>query len=129
LLEKHGWILGGEGSGHLLVLDKQSTGDGLVNALQVLQACIRNGLQPADMLQGIELFPQTLINLKIPSGFNWQQSAELQKTRQEVEAMLKGQGRVLIRPSGTEPLLRIMVEAADAGLAHACAQKLVDSLQ
>ncbi len=128
-LEKHRWILGGEGSGHLLVLDKHSTGDGLISALQVLQACVRNDQSMADLLRGVQLFPQTLINVRLPAGLDWKNHAALANTTRSVEAELGKQGRVLIRPSGTEPLLRVMVEARDADVARQSAQRIADTLQ
>ena len=128
-LEKNGWLLGGEGSGHLLALDKHSTGDGLVSALQVLQACVRSGQTLAQLLSEVTLFPQTLLNVRLRAGQDWKSSQTLANTTRAVEAELGNSGRVLIRPSGTEPLLRIMVEARDADLAQACAQRLVDAVQ
>ncbi len=119
------WLLGGEGSGHLLVLDQHTTGDGLVSALQVLQACVRSGQSLSEMLAGLTLFPQTLLNVRFAPGTDWKNNPRLQATQREVEAELGDNGRVLIRPSGTEPLLRVMVEARDAALALACAQRLV----
>jgi phosphoglucosamine mutase len=127
-LEKHRWILGGEGSGHLLALDKHTTGDGLISALQVLQACVRSGKTMADLLQGVELFPQTLINVRLAPGLDWKTHAPLAEATRAVEAELGNQGRVLIRPSGTEPLLRVMVEARDAEQCRACAQRIADTL-
>jgi phosphoglucosamine mutase len=128
-LEKNGWLLGGEGSGHLLALDKHSTGDGLVSALQVLQACVRSGQRLSTLLEGVSLFPQTLINLRLQAGHNWKTSAALKAATQAVEAELGTTGRILIRASGTEPLLRVMVEARDAVQAKACAERLVAAAQ
>ena len=128
-LGRRGWLLGGESSGHLLVLDKHSTGDGLVSALQVLQACVRRGLRPADLLQEVVLYPQTLINVRLSPGQQWKQHVPLQQAIQAVETELGARGRVLIRASGTEPLVRVMVEADDAGLAQACAQRLADQVR
>ena len=128
-LEKNGWLLGGEGSGHLLALDKHSTGDGLVSALQVLQACVRSGQPLSQLLSDVKLFPQTLINLRLQAGHNWQASAALKAATQSVEAELGTTGRILIRASGTEPLLRVMVEARDAVQAKACAERLVAAAQ
>jgi len=105
-LEKHNWLLGGEGSGHLLALDKHSTGDGLISALQVLQACVRSGKKLSKLLEGVSLFPQTLINLRLQPGHDWQSSAALKAVTRSVEAELGNTGRILIRASGTEPLLR-----------------------
>jgi phosphoglucosamine mutase len=128
-LEKQGWILGGEGSGHLLALDKHTTGDGLVSALQILQACVRSAKSMAQLLSGVELFPQTLINVRLVSGQDWKSNAALHSTTAAVEAELGDTGRVLIRASGTEPLLRVMVEARDAAQAQQCAQRIADTLK
>ncbi|MFN3377462.1 MAG: phosphoglucosamine mutase [Burkholderiaceae bacterium] len=126
-LVRHGWVLGGEGSGHLLVLDRQTTGDGLVSALQVLQACVRNGQTLAQLLDGLTLFPQVLLNVRLVPGQDWKANTVLAETTRAVEQELAGQGRVLIRASGTEPLLRVMVEARDAAQANRCAQRLADA--
>jgi phosphoglucosamine mutase len=128
-LGKQGWILGGEGSGHLLALDKHTTGDGLVSALQVLQACVRSGRSMAQLLGGVELFPQTLINVRLAVGQDWKANTALHRTVKAVEAELGGSGRVLIRASGTEPLLRVMVEARDASQAQQAAQRIADTLK
>jgi phosphoglucosamine mutase len=128
-LEKQGWILGGEGSGHLLALDKHTTGDGLVSALQILQACVRSGKSMSQLLDGVTLFPQTLINVRLAPGQNWKDNAALHATTAAVEAELRDTGRVLIRASGTEPLLRVMVEARDAHQAQQAAQRIADTLK
>ena len=128
-LEKNGWLLGGEGSGHLLALDKHTTGDGLVSALQVLQACVRSCQPLSQLLSDVTLFPQTLINLRLQPGHDWQSSAALKAMTRSVEAELGNTGRILIRASGTEPLLRVMVEAQDAVQAKACAERLVAAAQ
>lgn len=128
-LEKNGWLLGGEGSGHLLALDKHTTGDGLISALQVLQACVRSGKSLADLLAEVTLFPQTLINVRLRPGQDWKSSAALQAASKSVEAELGQTGRILIRASGTEPLLRIMVEAQDPAQAKSCAERLVSAVQ
>lgn len=125
-LEEHGWILGGEGSGHLLALDRHSTGDGLISALSVLAACVRAGQPLSELLADMTLFPQVLINVRIAPGYDWQRNSQAQQTLRAVEAELGESGRVLVRASGTEPLLRVMVEASDAALARACAQRLAD---
>lgn len=120
-----GWQLGGEGSGHLIALDRHTTGDGIVSALQVLQAVVRSGKPLSQWLDGIELFPQRLINVRLTPEFEqWQTSAALAAAREAVEAELLGRGRILIRPSGTEPLLRIMVEAQDKALADRSCERL-----
>ena len=127
-LHRRGWILGGEGSGHLLMLDRHSTGDGLMSALQVLRACAASGRTVAEQLAGVQLFPQTLINVRLQPGQDWQQNARLQDETRAVEAELAGTGRVLIRASGTEPLVRVMVEAQDAAQAQACAERLAATI-
>ena len=127
-LHRRGWILGGEGSGHLLMLERHSTGDGLVSALQVLRACAASGRTVAEQLAGVQLFPQTLINVRLQPGQDWQQNARLQDETRAVEAELAGTGRVLIRASGTEPLVRVMVEAQDAAQAQACAERLAATI-
>jgi phosphoglucosamine mutase len=128
-LEKRGWLLGGEGSGHLLALDKHTTGDGLISALQVLQACVRSGKTIAQLLGDVVLFPQTLINVRLKPGQDWKTSESLAAVSKTVEAELAGTGRLLIRASGTEPLLRVMVEARDAGQARACAERVADTVR
>jgi phosphoglucosamine mutase len=128
-LEKRGWLLGGEGSGHLLALDKHTTGDGLISALQVLKACVRSGRSIAQLLEGVELFPQTLLNVRLQAGQDWKKSESLAAETRRVEAELDGHGRVLIRPSGTEPVLRIMVEARDPSQARSAAERLAEAVK
>jgi phosphoglucosamine mutase len=123
-LAENGWTIGGEGSGHILVLDKHSTGDGVIAALQVLQAVVRSGQSLAQLLGGLTLFPQTMINVRVQPGTDWKQNQALQDGIASAEARLQGRGRVLIRASGTEPLLRVMVEADDAALAEGLAKEL-----
>ena len=127
-LEKRGWLLGGEGSGHLLALDKHTTGDGLISALQVLQACVRSGKTLADLLADVTLFPQTLINVRLKPGQDYKSNELLKTETTAIEAELGQTGRVLIRASGTEPLLRLMVEARDAQQALSCAQRLAKAV-
>ncbi len=128
-LEKRSWLLGGEGSGHLLALDKHTTGDGLISALQVLQACVRSGKTIAQLLGDVILFPQTLLNVRISPGLDWQSNAKLKAETLAVESELGDAGRVLIRASGTEPLLRVMVEARDAKQALACAERIAATIK
>ncbi len=126
-LARHHWVLGGEGSGHLLALDRHTTGDGLVSALQVLQACVRSGRTLAQLLADITLYPQVLLNVRLEPGQDWKANRLLAETTQAVERQLGSSGRVLIRASGTEPLLRVMVEAREAQVASSCAQRLADA--
>jgi phosphoglucosamine mutase len=128
-LERHGWTLGGEGSGHLLVLDRHTTGDGLVSALQVLHACVDSGKTMAQLLADVTLFPQTLINVRLQPGQDWKANTRLAEEIKAVEAELGDGGRVLIRASGTEPLLRVMVEARDAEQAQNSAERLVAAVK
>jgi len=128
-LSARGWLLGGEGSGHLLALDKHTTGDGIVSALQVLQAISRSGKSLAQLVEAVTLFPQVLVNVKLKPGQDWKRAPKLAETQAAVERELAGHGRLLIRPSGTEPLVRVMVEARDAAQAKACAERLADTLR
>ncbi|MDE2565282.1 MAG: phosphoglucosamine mutase [Burkholderiales bacterium] len=123
-LAARGWPLGGEGSGHLLALDRHTTGDGIVSALQILQAVRRGGGSLAGLLEGVALYPQTLINVRLPEGSDWMRNGALADARAAAERELSGQGRVLIRASGTEPVLRVMVEARDGGLGRRVAERL-----
>lgn len=123
-----GWKLGGEGSGHLIALDRHTTGDGIVSALAILQAVVRSARSVSSWLQGVELYPQRLINVRLQPGMDWQNHQPLVQARSEVESRLADKGRVLIRASGTEPLVRVMVEASDKALADACAEQLAATL-
>jgi phosphoglucosamine mutase len=111
-LREHGWELGAEGSGHILSLDRHSTGDGIVSALLVLAAMQRSGRSLEQLLEGVSLFPQKLINVRMQPGADWKGSEAIRRVITEAEGALDGSGRVLIRASGTEPVLRVMVEAA-----------------
>ena len=123
-LVARGWQLGGEGSGHLLVLDKHTTGDGIVSALQILQAVRRSGRPLADLLDDVALFPQTVLNVRLADGSDWKKNTALAAEQERVNRELGGDGRLLIRASGTEPVLRVMVEARDAARARRCAEQL-----
>lgn len=127
-LRERGWLVGGEGSGHMLCLDKHTTGDGIVSALQILSALKRSGLSLAQLTQDIEMFPQTLINVKVAPGFDWKKNKELLAEKEVVEAELGDKGRVLIRASGTEPLIRVMVEAKEADVADKMARRIAAKL-
>ncbi len=123
-LEKNGWLFGGESSGHLICLDKHTTGDGIVSALQVLAAVRRIGASLAELTAELQMLAQTMVNVRLPAGFAWKEHAPLARELARVEAEIHGRGRVLIRPSGTEPVLRVMVEAADPQLARSLAERL-----
>lgn len=128
VLQERGWILGGEGSGHLLFLDKHTTGDGIVSALQVLSAIKRSGKTLGQLTGDISLYPQSLINVRVESGFNWQNNAAMVAEKKAVEMALADSGRVLIRASGTEPLIRVMVEAKTVEIAEAMARRIADKV-
>ena len=124
LLQAKQWIIGGEGSGHLLCLDQHSTGDGTIAALQVLAAMQEKQKTLNDLLNGVEIYPQVLINIKTKPDYNWQNDLKLKTAITNAEKNLVGKGRVLIRVSGTEPVLRVMVEANEASLAQQSAEAI-----
>jgi phosphoglucosamine mutase len=124
MMQEKGWLFGGEGSGHLLALDKHSTGDGIVSALQVLSALRRSNQGLAECCKELVLFPQTLINLRVKPGFDWTKNEAVVAEKELVERELGERGRVLIRASGTEPLVRVMVEAKEAELAESMAKRI-----
>jgi phosphoglucosamine mutase len=123
-LTNRGWHLGGESSGHLLAMDRHTTGDGIVSSLQILQAVRRSGQALSKLLEGVTLYPQTLINVRLPEGSDWRANAALADAHKAAERELADAGRVLIRASGTEPVLRVMVEARDGSLGRRCAERM-----
>jgi phosphoglucosamine mutase len=127
-LKKHQWTLGGEGSGHLLCLDQHSTGDGTVAALQVLAAMRKQGKSLAELLDGVNVFPQVLLNVKVAPGYDWQADSKVVEAVNSITAQLGNAGRVLIRASGTEPVLRVMVEAKELEQAKSCAKTIVATI-
>jgi phosphoglucosamine mutase len=127
-LKKHQWTLGGEGSGHLLCLDQHSTGDGTVAALQVLAAMRKQGKSLAELLNGVNVFPQVLLNVKVAPGYDWQADSKVVEAVNAITAQLGNGGRVLIRASGTEPVLRVMVEAKELEQANNCAKTIVAAI-
>jgi phosphoglucosamine mutase len=125
LLQQKGWQLGGENSGHIICLDKHSTGDGIVSALQVLEALNSSKQTLAQAAQDLVMYPQILINVRVTGkAAELLDRAEVKAAAAEAETMLNGKGRVLLRPSGTEPLLRVMVEGEDGILVKQCAEKI-----
>jgi phosphoglucosamine mutase len=128
ILQERGWLLGGEGSGHLLCLDKHTTGDGIVSALQVLSALKRSGETLEQATADLVLYPQSLINVKVEPGFDWQKNMALLSEKELIDAELGDDGRVLIRASGTEPLIRVMVEAKHAETAARLARRIADKI-
>lgn len=129
MMHERGWLLGGENSGHIICLDRHTTGDGIVSALQVLAALRQDRLSLADACGDLVFYPQKLINVRMPSGFDWKSSSAIEAARQAAEKDLGDAGRVLLRPSGTEPLLRVMVEGRDGTQVNALAQRIADVVQ
>lgn len=129
MLLERGWLFGGENSGHILSLDRHSTGDGIVAALQVLAALREFGGDLKDLLGRLKLYPQKLINVPVTKGFAWQQHPGIQSARTSVELQLAGRGRVLLRASGTEPLLRVMVEGEDSDEVGVQAERLAEAVR
>jgi phosphoglucosamine mutase len=127
-LKERGWLFGGETSGHILILDRQTTGDGIVSALQVFSAMKRSGKSLAELTADLKLLPQTLVNRRIPKGYDWKGDKAFAAAVEGAEKEVAGRGRVLVRPSGTEPVLRIMVEADDPALAQRLAERTAESL-
>ena len=125
-LQAQGWTLGGESSGHIICLDRTTTGDGIVAALQVLTSMVRSGKRLHELKAGMHKYPQTMINVRLEQAFDALASSRVQAAVAEVEGELAGRGRVLLRPSGTEPLVRVMVEGEDAILVAKVAQQLAD---
>src|SRR5699024_4595263 len=117
-LQANNWLYGGEGSGHLLCLDKHTTGDGIVAALQVLTAMKHQGKSVAELVSDLSMYPQIMVNVPWEKGADWRQPDALVSASKAVEQALGNRGRVLIRASGTEPILRLMVEAQEARLAE-----------
>jgi phosphoglucosamine mutase len=124
MMRENGWLFGGEGSGHLLALDRHTTGDGIVSALQVLEALRRGNKSLAECCSELKLYPQTLVNVRVAPGFKWTDSAAMVAEKEAVERELGDSGRVLIRASGTEPLVRVMVEAKEADVAERMARRI-----
>ena len=124
LLQKNGWQLGGENSGHIVCLDKHTTGDGIISALQVLHAMRARGASLAEITAGFDLYPQVLVNVRVPKGFDFRGHGAVRDAVTSAESDLAGAGRVLLRPSGTEPLLRVMVEGRDAAHVEALAHRI-----
>lgn len=128
-LMAEGWSLGGENSGHIICLDRTTTGDGIVAALQVLHVMVSSGRSLHEIKQGMQKFPQKLVNVPLENGLNLDESQLIQEAVSDVEAMLAKKGRVLLRPSGTEPLMRVMVEGEDASQVSRYADQIADAVR
>ena len=127
-LVDNGWTLGGEASGHILCLERTSTGDGIVSALQVLEIIVSSGKSLAELVAGMKKYPQTMINVKVASGASKQldKSPRIQQAVKDIESDLAGSGRVILRPSGTEPLIRVTLEGDDPGRVSRLAESLAE---
>jgi phosphoglucosamine mutase len=124
-----GWQLGGENSGHIICLDKHTTGDGIVSGLQVLHALLASG-EPLDRLASeLTLYPQVLVNVRVERGQDLRNDPRVQSAVKHAEAQLAGRGRVLLRPSGTEPVIRVMVEGEVADVVKGLADGIADTIR
>ena len=129
MLQERGWRLGGENSGHIICLDRHTTGDGIISALQVLAALRQHGQTLAEACADLVLYPQMLVNVRLPDGFDWKREPSIESARASAEKELGDAGRVLLRASGTEPLLRVMVEGREAGQVAALAHAIAEAVQ
>ena len=128
MLGRHGWMLGGESSGHIICRDRTTTGDGIISALQVLAAMVKSGMPLHDFKAGMRKYPQRMLNVPVAGGFDCQRSQVVQAAVRAVEAELGATGRVLLRPSGTEPVIRVMVEGEDGAQVDRLVQQLADAV-
>ena len=128
-LDQRGWLIGGESSGHLVCLDRTSTGDGTVSALQVLAALSRRDQSLAEAVADVALLPQTMINVRGPNRDGFMDKPEVKTAMAEAEKALAGNGRILLRPSGTEPLVRVMIEGKDPDQVAALCRELADVVE
>ena len=129
LMREKRWELGGENSGHIICLDKHTTGDGIVSALQVLHAMCESGRTLAELTADLVMYPQVLLNVAVPRGFQWDKYDEIRKAQTDAERSLNGKGRVLLRPSGTEPVLRVMVEGEPREVIESAANSIASAVR
>lgn len=129
LLHKQGWHLGGENSGHIICMDKHTTGDGIISALQVLYALRDTQKTLAELVRGVSLYPQALVNIKIPKSFNFNTNKAIKAIREAAETDLNGKGRVLIRASGTEAVIRVMVEGESKHKVNHWTERIAETVQ
>jgi phosphoglucosamine mutase len=129
LMREKGWELGGENSGHLICLDKHTTGDGIVSALQVLHAVRESGRSLAELTAELVMYPQVLVNVAVPRGFHWEKHEVIRQAQTDAERALNGRGRVLLRPSGTEPVLRVMVEGEPREAIESAANSIASAVR
>jgi phosphoglucosamine mutase len=128
MLQERSWIIGGESSGHIICLDRTTTGDAIIAALQVLQVLVKQNLSLRDAKSGMSKFPQMLINVPIQDKIDLDNEPQIQQAVKDAESDLADSGRVLLRPSGTEPLVRVMVEGEDVAKVQQLAQQIADTV-
>jgi len=129
LLRERNWLYGGENSGHIICLDRHTTGDGIVSALQVLGAMRSEQRSLAELTADLVMYPQVLVSVAVPNGFDWRAHDAIAQALQQGERALDGRGRVLLRLSGTEPVLRVMVEGEPRAVIESAAQSLADAVR
>jgi phosphoglucosamine mutase len=129
LMREKGWEIGGENSGHIICLDKHTTGDGIVSALQALHAMRESGRSLAELTADLVMYPQVLLNVAVPRGFDWNKHEAIKTAQADAERSLSGRGRVLLRPSGTEPVLRVMVEGEPKEVIQSAADSIAAAVR
>ena len=127
-LKQKDWMMGGESSGHLIFLDKHTTGDGIVAALQVLATVRKSGISISERLNTVKMYPQSLVNVRYKKDFDWKNDPQFQQIQAEVMQELGKNGRILVRASGTEPVLRVMVEATEQSIAQSLSEKIASKV-
>lgn len=128
-MQEKGWMFGGENSGHIIIADKNTTGDGIIASLAVLSAMVKHHLSLNELASAVQLFPQVLINVRFEGGDNPLESEAVKQAAQRAEQRLADKGRILLRKSGTEPLIRVMVECENAELAQQCAEEIAEAVR
>ncbi|MGC7590102.1 phosphoglucosamine mutase [Bisgaard Taxon 46] len=128
-MQEKGWMFGGENSGHIIIADKNTTGDGIIASLAVLSAMVQHHLSLNELASAVKLFPQVLINVRFAGGSNPLETEAVKAVAAQVETRLAGKGRILLRKSGTEPLIRVMVECEDGQLAQQCAEEIAEAVK
>jgi phosphoglucosamine mutase len=129
LMREKNWLLGGENSGHIICLDQHTTGDGIISALQVLTAMRESGKKLGELTADLPMYPQVLLNIEVSKGFDWKKHQSIADAKSRAERSLDGRGRVLLRPSGTEPVLRVMVEGEPREAIESAAKSIADTVR
>jgi phosphoglucosamine mutase len=129
MMREKKWLLGGENSGHIINLDKHTTGDGIISALQVLTAMRESDKTLAELTADLKMYPQVLLNVTVPKSFDWKKHQAIADAQSRAERSLNGRGRVLLRPSGTEPVVRVMVEGEPREAIESAAKSIADTVR